>query len=91
MAVTGEVDGQPCTVAIYGSPQNYQHPQPVRLHPDKPYFCFAPCVLGEFTISREQPLVSHYRIVTHAGPANSALYDKLVDQWEHPPVVEFDK
>lgn len=89
VAVTGEVNGQPCTVAILGSSQNFQHPQPVRLHPDKPYFCFAPCVLGEFKICREQPLVSRYRIVTHAGPAVPKLYDRLIHQWRNPPTVEF--
>jgi hypothetical protein len=87
--VTGEVNEQPCTVAIFGSSQNFQHPQPVRLHPDKPYFCFAPCVLGEFAISRERPLVSRYRIVTHAGPAVPGLYDPLVQQWRNPPTVTF--
>lgn len=91
VAVTGEVDGNPCTVVIFGSSANFQHPQPVRLHPDKPYFCFAPCVLGTFAISRDQPLVSRYRIVTHAGAATLAFYDKLVHQWQHPPVVEFHK
>ena len=89
VAVTGEVNGNPCTVAIFGSSQNFQHPQPVRLHPDKPYFCFAPCVLGEFAISRERPLTSRYRIVTHAGPAAPGLYDRLVQQWRNPPTVTF--
>lgn len=89
VAVTGKVDDQLCTVAIFGSSANFQHPQPVRLHPDKPYFCFAPCVLAEFTISREQPLVSRYRIVTHAGPAVPELYDRLVRQWRNPPTVTF--
>jgi hypothetical protein len=31
-------------------PQNVD-PQPVRLHPGKPYFCFAPTILGEFAIA----------------------------------------
>lgn len=91
VAVTGRVDDIPSTVAILGCPANFRHPQPVRLHPDKPYFCFAPCVLGEFTIGREQPLVSRYRIVTHTGTAIPALYDGLARQWKQPEVVEYSE
>ena len=53
-------------------------------NPDKPYFCFAPCVLGEFEITRDQPLTSRYRIITHDGPAKPERYDRLVRDWEFP-------
>ncbi|RLS57431.1 MAG: hypothetical protein DWH91_04485 [Planctomycetota bacterium] len=89
VAVTGTVDGQPGTVAIFGHPSNFRHPQPVRLHPDKPYFCFAPCVLGEFTITTREPLISRYRIVTHSGEMRSELYTQLVQDWSHPIQIEF--
>lgn len=82
VAVTGAVNDTPCTVAIFGHHANFRHPQPVRLHPDKPYFCFAPCVLGGFTIERTKPLISRYRIITHSGPANAKLYDELVKNWD---------
>ncbi len=84
VSVTGKVDSELCTVAIFGHPANLRHPQPVRLHPDKPYFCFAPCVLGEFEITRDQPLTSRYRIITHDGPAKPERYDRLVRDWEFP-------
>lgn len=84
VSVTGRVDGAPCTVAIFGHPTHLRHPQPVRLHPDKPYFCFAPCVLGEFAITRTRPLTSRYRIITHDGPARSKLYEALVRDWTTP-------
>ncbi len=80
VAVTGVVNGSPRTVAILGSPDNFRHPQPVRLHPHKPYFCFAPCVLGPFTIGRDTPLVSRYRIVAHDGPAVPALYTAVAGE-----------
>lgn len=89
VAVTGTIDGQPGTVAIFGHPSNFRHPQPVRLHPDKPYFCFAPCVLGEFTITASEPLISRYRLVTHTGEMRSELYSQLVQDWSHPMQFEF--
>lgn len=90
VAVTGTLNGRPRTVAMLGSPANFRHPQPVRLHPHSPYFCFAPCILGPFTIGRDEPLVSRYRIVAHDGPAVPGLYAALVSQWENPAVVAVD-
>ena len=87
VSVTGKVSGELCTVAIFGHPQNLRHPQPVRLHPDKPYFCFAPCVLEDLEIKPDQPLTSRYRIITHDGPSRPDLYDRLVRDWETPVVT----
>lgn len=87
VAVTGVIGGESCSIAIFGHPSNLRYPQPVRLHPSKPYFCFAPCVIGAFEISKEKPLTSRYRVVTHAGLADPALYSRLVKAWTHPPHV----
>ncbi|MFO1007225.1 MAG: PmoA family protein [Planctomycetaceae bacterium] len=87
VAVSGLIGGEVCSIAIFGHPSNFRHPQPVRLHPSKPYFCFAPCVIGGFEISREKPLTSKYRIVTHTGPPNPELYHRLVKTWARPPKV----
>ncbi len=88
VSVTSQVSGDLCTVAIFGHSANLRHPQPVRLHPDKPYFCFAPCVLGEFEITRDQPLTSRYRIITHDGPARPEMYKRLVRDWEFPITMQ---
>lgn len=87
VAVTGLIQGEPCTIAIFGHPSNFRHPQPVRLHPNKPYFCFAPCVIGEFEISEKKPLTSKYRVVTHTGPADPALYSRLAKDWAQLPHI----
>lgn len=87
VAVSGLIGGEVCSIAIFGHPSNFRHPQPVRLHPSKPYFCFAPCVIGGFEISQEKPLTSRYRIVTHTGPPNPELYHRLVKTWARPPKV----
>jgi Methane oxygenase PmoA len=88
VSVTGRVNGDLCTLAIFGHPANLHHPQPVRLHPDKPYFCFAPCVLSDFEIKQDQPLTSRYRIITHDGPARPERYQRLVQDWESPIKVQ---
>lgn len=77
-ALTGDLeDGAPATVAILGHPSNPRAPQPVRVHPEVPYFCFAPSRLGPWTLAPGQAQVSRYRIVACDGPPNPALLDRL--------------
>ena len=85
--LSGEVDGQMAGVAILDHPSNFRFPQPVRLHPNMPYFCFAPVVLGEFKIDRADPYVSRYRIVAHDGPPDAKLLDRLWADYADPPRV----
>src|SRR5262249_33736055 len=51
----GKIADKVAGVAILCHPDNFRAPQPVRLHPEKPYFCFAPMVLGEFQIEPKKP------------------------------------
>jgi hypothetical protein len=73
VAAFGEIDEAPAGVAIFSHPANFRHPQPVRVHPTMPYFCFAPMVEGAFTIAPGERFVSNYRITTYDGEANEAL------------------
>ena len=68
----GEVDGARCGIAAMSHPDNFRAPQPVRLHPNKPYFCFAPMVLGEFRIEPDMPYVSRFRFVAFDGEPDDA-------------------
>ena len=86
--LSGEVDGRLAGVTILDHPSNFRFPQPVRLHPNMPYFCFAPMVLGEFTIDPGKPYVSRYRIVAHDGPPDPRLLDRLWDDYADPPRVK---
>lgn len=49
VALTGSIDGKPVTTIVLSHAENFRAPQAARLHPTKPYFCFAPCVDGAFT------------------------------------------
>ena len=62
------------TITMLCHPSNRGAPQATRLHPTKPYFCFAACVDGEFTIEPDDPLRSRYRyLVTDKPPDPSWL------------------
>lgn len=79
VSMWGEIDGKPVSITVLSDPKNFRAPQPARIHPTKPYFCFAPCVDGEFVIDADHPYQAHYRyLITDAKPD-----PKWLDQqWE---------
>lgn len=78
VALWGLIDDQPVSIAVLCHADNFRAPQAARLHPTKPYFCYAPCVDASFTIDREHPFKSRYRfLVTDARPDP----EWLTQQW----------
>ena len=81
VALWGMFDKQPVSIAVLCHKDNFRAPQAARLHPTKPYFCFAPCVDGSFSIDRERPFHSRYRfLITDARPDGEWL-DQQWAQW----------
>jgi hypothetical protein len=85
--VHGEIAGRPTGIAALCHPGNFRFPQPVRLHPDKPYFCFAPMVLGAFRIEPGRPYVSRYRFYVHDGKLDPAVAEALWNDYARPAEV----
>ena len=73
--VGGVLDGQTAGVTILSHPSNYRSPQPMRVHPSEPFFCFAPQQLGDMEITPGTPYVSRYRIVVTDGEASREQAD----------------
>lgn len=69
VSLWGIMDDQPVSITVLCHAANFRAPQAARLHPTKPYFCFAPCVDGDFTIDGDRPFMSRYRyLITDAKP-----------------------
>ena len=69
VALWGNIDNEPVSIAVLSHADNFRAPQAARLHPTKPYFCYSPCVDGSFTIDRDHPYKARYRfLVTDARP-----------------------
>lgn len=81
VALAGEIAGATCGIAAMSHPENFRAPQPVRLHPNKPYFCFAPMVLGDFQIEAGKPYVSRFRFVAFDGKPDNAELNQLWEQY----------
>ena len=78
-------------ISIICHPDNFRAPQPVRLHPKMPYFCFSPMVLGEFNIEPQRPLVSRYRLVIHQGKIKPDEINRYYQDFGHPIKVSLEK
>ncbi len=76
VAFSGKIDGQNVSAAVFCSPKNFRAPQHVRIHPNKPYFCFAPMVEGPFKIVPGEKYVSRYRYLVTSKAANSKLINE---------------
>jgi hypothetical protein len=88
--VGGTVGGQLTGIAILGHPDNFRAPQPMRLHPTEPFFCFAPSQLGDWEISPGQAYVSRYRFAVQDGPPDKELIERLWNDYAHPPSVKVE-
>lgn len=76
VAFSGKIDGQDVSAAVFCSPQNFRAPQAVRIHPNKPYFCFAPMVDGPFQIAPGKKYVSRYRYLVTSDSVDVGIIEK---------------
>ena len=76
VALSGTIDDQEVSAAIFCSPTNFRAPQSVRIHPNKPYFCFAPMVDGAFKIAPGEKYVSRYRYLITSEAAEPETIGK---------------
>jgi len=83
--IGGLVDGKRTGMAMLGHPDNFRAPQPMRVHPTEPFFCFAPSQLGDWRIEPGKPHVSRYLFVARDGPPDPALLDQLWKSYAKPP------
>ena len=77
--MSGKIDGRFASVAILSHPKNFRAPQHVRIHPEKPYFCFAPMVEERFSITPKLPHVSRYRYLVSSKKVEKGWID---NQWK---------
>src|ERR1041384_1035766 len=66
--IGGSVDGQLVGIAVLDHPSNFRAPEPLRIHPDDPYFNYAPSQMGRFQIDPGKKFVMRYRFVVSDGP-----------------------
>ena len=77
-------------IAMLSHPGNLSAPQPIRVHPDMPYVCFAPVQLGDVRIESGKPYTARYRFVVADGAPDRARLDAYWNSLAHPAIVTVD-
>jgi hypothetical protein len=85
--MSGKVESGVAGTAILDHPKNFRAPQPMRIHPDNPFFCYAPSQLGRWEIAPGTPYVTRYRFVVHDGPPDAKELDRIWNDYAEPPQV----
>ena len=89
VAVTGVVEGGgQASVVVMGHPTNFRYPEPVRMHPKDPYFCFAPQRAGGFSLAPGKPHTVSYRLVMVDGTVSEAEAEGWASEWGRVDVSE---
>ena len=83
-------DGAFAGTATLGHPDNFRAPQPVRLHPNMPYFSFVPQILGEFKIEPGTPYVARFRFIVADGEPDRVHLDAYWNGYAQPATVKLE-
>ncbi len=89
--MAGPLEGKYSGVTLFSHKENFRSPQPVRLHPKMPYFCFPPSVFESFEIVPGKPYRSRYRFHVHTGKANTETARWVFNGYVNPPEIELSK
>ncbi|MBI3854953.1 MAG: PmoA family protein [Planctomycetes bacterium] len=63
----GQAGGAEASIGFLCHPANFRFPQPLRIHPDEPFFNWAVPQGGTFSIEPGKPYVARYRFVVADG------------------------
>jgi len=89
--IGGHSAGELAGISIMSHPENFRHPQPVRIHPDEPFFNYAPIQLGDMTIEPGTPYVAQYRYISYDGEPDNELIEAVWNDYAYPPGVTVTK
>ncbi len=84
----GKLGDTQAGIAVFSAPENFRHPQAIRVHPTMPYWCFAPCMDGGFYIAPGQTNKSRYRYFTFSGVPDLQEIDRVHTMLRNPPSVQ---
>jgi len=80
----GDLDEGSAGIAVLSHPSNFRAPQPVRVHPNEPFICFAPQTDGGMAIEPGDIYSAHYRFVIVDGEADAELFERLWNDFAEP-------
>ncbi|MBN1806921.1 MAG: PmoA family protein [Sedimentisphaerales bacterium] len=89
----GVCDGQWKGVTHFSHPDNFRHPESMRIWPgfeEEVFFNWSPVQLGDFELKPGKDHVFRYRMFVHEGKMDVENTERLWNDYAHPPKVEIE-
>ena len=78
-------------VTFYSHPQNFRHPEPMRIWPEgQVFFNWAPSQAGDWEMKPGEDHVFRYRLYVHEGKVNVADAERIWADYAEPPKVTIE-
>ncbi|MFB0551835.1 MAG: DUF6807 family protein, partial [Phycisphaerae bacterium] len=89
----GVSDGQWKGITHFSHPDNFRHPEPMRIWPEfeqEVFFNWAPVQLDDFELKPGKDHIYRYRLYVHEGKVDVENTERLWNDYAHPPNVEIE-
>lgn len=86
--ISGKVSGKLTGITILSHPDNFRSPQPMRIHPSEPFFCYAPSQAGDFEITPKKDYIARYRFIVYDGEPVKEFINRMWDDYAHPLIIK---
>ena len=86
--ISGKIGGKLSGISILSHPDNFSSPQPMRIHPEEPFFSYAPSQAGDFEIKSNQEYVAKYRFIVYDGEPVPEFITRMWDDYAQPLVIK---
>jgi len=90
---SGAIEGKWVGVTHFSHPQNFQHPEPMRIWPEfekQVFFNWAPSQAGDWVMEPGQDHVFRYRLYVHEGKVNVDDVERIWHDYAEPPEVKLE-
>jgi len=78
-------------VTIFSHPENFRHPEPMRIWPEGHiFFNFAPAQIGDFDVEPGRDYVFRYRFYVHSGRITSGDAERIWRDYAQPPTAAIE-
>jgi hypothetical protein len=90
---SGAINGKWAGVTHMSHPDNFRHPEPMRIWPEfenNVFFNWAPSQLGDWVMEPGKDYIFRYRLYVHEGKVNVADSERLWQDFAHPPEAKVE-
>ena len=89
---SGRIDRDWQGVTFYSHPENFRHPEPMRIWPSgQVFFNWAPSQAGDWVMEPGKEHVFRYRLYVHEGKVNVADAERIWRDYAEPPKVKLER